>query len=76
MKEVFKELKFEVPTGKGFLSSLLESSPPLVEENFPLHQPRELASLGRMLSQSLLPFRGIHVDRIRDYFGRFSDLPY
>ncbi len=70
LQEVFKELEYSVPGGKGFLGALLGSEPSIIGEEFPLHDPRQIADLSGMLKQSFLPLRGIDVDKIRNYFGK------
>lgn len=68
-QEAYKELKYEVPSGKGFITALVSSSPSIVEEEFPLHDSEQVADLSRMLKLSFLPLKGIDVDKIRNYFG-------
>lgn len=63
-------MKYDIPPGKGFLSALLDSSPPIIREAFPLHDSEEKNDLVRMLKLSLIPMRGIDVDKIRNYFGK------
>ena len=40
-----------------------------MSEAFPLHGQDETRALGRMLRSSLLPFRGLDINKIRSYFG-------
>ena len=57
---------------KGFLSALQGSRPAaIVGEAYPLHSRDETRTLGRMLRSSLLPFKGLSINRIRDYFGMY-----
>lgn len=60
-----------MPKVKGFLASLHSSCPCLIEEDFPLHNPREMEELKKMWWRSLIPLKGIKVEKIRRYFGGF-----
>ncbi len=65
------ELKYKVHgQQRGFIAVLLDSEPPILEEEYPLHECNEISQLSSMLRKSLVPFRGIDVDKIRNYFGR------
>ena len=68
-QEAFKSLQYLVPKVKGFLASLHDSSPPLIFEEFPLHSPGEMEELKKMWRRSLIPWKGIKVEKIRHYFG-------
>ena len=63
-------MKFTVAGGKGLIAGLLASSPPIIEEEFPLHNCEAILDLDRMLKLSFTPLKGIDVHKIRNYFGK------
>lgn len=66
---LFKASHHQLVERKGFLTALQSSQPAIVSEAFPVHGQDETRALGRMLRSSLLPFRGLDINRIRSYFG-------
>lgn len=54
---------------KGFISSLLSGKVPVLEDAFPLHVTSERKGLSAQLKWSLLPWKRLNVDSIRNYFG-------
>jgi hypothetical protein len=68
-QEVYKDFGHRVPEGKGFVAALLESNPPIIEEEFPLHDKEQICDISRMLKRSFIPLKGIDVEKIRNYFG-------
>ena len=70
LQNVFKKHGHKVDKDdKGFLWSLLNSSPPVVTEAYPLHNKNEIGKLSKMLHWSFVPFSGFDVNTIRNYFG-------
>ena len=61
----------ELKQGKGFLSALQLSKPPILEEVYPLHEESECEALMSMLKWSLLPNLSLDIQRIRNYFGNY-----
>ena len=62
--------------GKGFLTYLKTSNPPIVVESYPLHQPKEKDQLKSMLNRCMLPWRQLDLKLIRNYFGKWLLLNY
>ncbi len=54
---------------KDFISALKHSSPPLIEEAYPLHHGKEKRQLIAMLKRAMLPTIQLDLAKIRSYFG-------
>ncbi len=54
---------------KDFISALTHSSPPLIQEAYPLHHANEKRQLIDMLKRAMLPTITLDLAKIRSYFG-------
>ena len=54
----------------GYLSWLQSGKHPVLEEAYPLHVPKERRALSSKLKWSLMPWRKLEVDSVRNYYGR------
>jgi len=64
-----KSFSYLVEDHKGFLSALMTSNPPILGDHFPLHDNKVIRELDKMLQKSSVPFSGVDVNALRNYFG-------
>ena len=68
-QDVFDKYKYNLQGQTGFLTALLNSNPPVIAEAYPLHSQDVRKELSTMWKSSFIPFSGLNIDKIRNYFG-------